>query len=54
MYVQPVLQQRASGLPVFALTYIIFIIGYTVTNMTAQTLPAIMTNDPRQRPTIGV
>ena len=22
--------------------------------MTAQTLPAIMTNDPRQRPTIGV
>ena len=38
----------------FALTYIIYIIGYTVTNMTAQTLPAIMTNDPRQRPTIGV
>ena len=31
-----------------------YIIGYTVTNMTAQTLPAIMTNDPRQRPTIGV
>ena len=38
----------------FVLTYIIYIIGYTVTNMTAQTLPAIMTNDPRQRPTIGV
>ncbi|MFR9065934.1 MAG: hypothetical protein ACLVJH_02420 [Faecalibacterium prausnitzii] len=48
------LQQEALGLPVFALTYIIYIIGYTVTNMTAQTLPAIMTNDPRQRPTIGV
>ena len=45
---------KGFGLPVFALTYIIYIIGYTVTNMTAQTLPAIMTNDPRQRPTIGV
>ena len=39
---------KGFGLPVFALTYIIYIIGYTVTNMTAQTLPAIMTNDPRQ------
>ena len=28
--------------------------GFTVSNMTIQTLPAIMTNDPRQRPTIGV
>ena len=45
---------KGLGLPVFALTYIIYIIGYTITNMTAQTLPAIMTNDPRQRPTIGV
>ena len=45
---------KGFGLPVFVLTYIIYIIGYTVTNMTAQTLPAIMTNDPRQRPTIGV
>ena len=45
---------KGFGLPVFALTYIIYIIGYTVSNMTAQTLPAIMTNDPRQRPTIGV
>ena len=45
---------KGFGLPVFALTYIIYIIGYTITNMTAQTIPAIMTNDPRQRPTIGV
>lgn len=45
---------KGFGLPVFALTYIIYIIGYTITNMTAQTLPAIMTNDPRQRPTIDV
>ena len=45
---------KGFGLPAFTLTYIIYIIGYTITNMTAQTLPAIMTNDPRQRPTIGV
>ncbi len=45
---------QGLGLPVFALLYIVYIIGYTITNMTAQTIPAIMTNDPRQRPTIGV
>ena len=44
---------KGLGLPVFALLYIVYIIGYTITNMTAQTIPAIMTNDPRQRPTIG-
>ena len=45
---------KGFGVMMFALTYIIYIIGYTITNMTAQTIPAIMTNDPRQRPTIGV
>ena len=45
---------KGLGLPVFALLYVVYIIGYTITNMTAQTIPAIMTNDPRQRPTIGV
>lgn len=45
---------KGLGLPVFTLLYIVYIIGYTITNMTAQTIPAIMTNDPRQRPTIGV
>lgn len=45
---------KGLGLPVFALLYVVYIIGYTVSNMTAQTIPAIMTNDPNQRPTIGV
>ena len=45
---------KGLGLPIFALLYVIYIIGYTVSNMTAQTIPAIMTNDPNQRPTIGV
>lgn len=45
---------KGLGLVVFALLYVVYIIGYTITNMTAQTLPAIMSNDPKQRPTIGV
>ena len=54
LYVFTGFSSKGLGLPVFALLYIVYIIGYTITNMTAQTIPAIMTNDPRQRPTIGV
>lgn len=43
-----------AGLAVYSILYVIYIIGYTAENMTAQTLPAIMTNDPKQRPVIGV
>lgn len=43
-----------AGLVVFSLIYIIYIIGYTIVNMTAQTIPALISNDPKQRPTIGV
>ena len=49
-----VLAGKGLGIVGFVLCYIVYIIGYTITNMTAQTLPAIMTNDPKQRPTIGV
>lgn len=42
---------KGMGLVAFTLLYVVYVIGYTVTNMTAQTIPAIMTNDPRQRPT---
>ena len=45
---------KGHGIPVFLLFYLIYVIGYTVVNMTAQTLPALMTNDPKQRPTVGV
>lgn len=48
------LSSKGFGIVVFSLCYVVYIIGYTITNMTAQTLPAIMTNDPKQRPTIGV
>lgn len=45
---------KGFGLVMFCLTYIVYVIGYTMTNMTAQTIPAILTNDPAQRPTVGV
>ena len=45
---------KGLGIVVFILLYVLYVIGYTITNMTAQTLPSIMSNDPKQRPTIGV
>lgn len=42
------------GIVLFTLFYVIYVIGYTTTNMTAQTIPALISNDPKQRPTIGV
>ena len=48
------MSSKGFGVVVFTLLYILYVIGYTITNMTAQTIPAIMSNDPKQRPTIGV
>ena len=45
---------KGFGWITFTVLYVVYVIGYTVTNMTAQTIPAIMSNDPKQRPTIGV
>ena len=45
---------KGHGIPVFLACYMLYVIGYTIVNMTAQTLPALMTNDPKQRPTVGV
>lgn len=43
-----------AGVVAFTLIYVVYVIGYTIVNMTAQTIPALISNDPRQRPTIGV
>ena len=48
------MSSKGFGWGVFTFLYVIYVIGYTITNMTAQTFPAIMSNDPKQRPTIGV
>ena len=45
---------KGHGIPTFLGFYLLYVIGYTIVNMTAQTLPALMTNDPKQRPTVGV
>ncbi len=45
---------KGHGIAVFLAFYMLYVVGYTIVNMTAQTLPALMTNDPKQRPTVGV
>lgn len=45
---------KGHGIVVFVLLYVVYIIGYTLYNMTGQTLFALMTNDPKQRPMVGV
>jgi len=45
---------KGHGVVIFLLFYMVYVIGYTIVNMTAQTLGALMTNDPKQRPTVGV
>ncbi len=45
---------KGLGAVAFVMLYVIYIIGYTLYNMTGQTLYALMTNDPKQRPMVGV
>lgn len=45
---------KGHGVVLFVLLYVFYIIGYTLYNMTGQTLYALMTNDPKQRPMVGV
>lgn len=49
-----VFSSKGFGWITFTILYVVYVIGYTITNMTAQTIPAIMSNDPKQRPLIGV
>ena len=45
---------KGHGVATFVILYMVYIIGYTLNNVTAQIIPAVMTNDPRQRPLVGV
>lgn len=45
---------KGFGTVVFIILYVIYVIGYTLANMTAQTIPPLLTNDPKQRPAVGV
>lgn len=46
--------EGAAATAIFVLCYCIYVIGYTMVNITAQTIPMLLTNDPAQRPVIGV
>ncbi|MBS4462125.1 MULTISPECIES: MFS transporter [unclassified Facklamia] len=45
---------KQMGTFVFVLLNGLYVIGYTLINMTIQTIPALLTNDPKQRPMVGV
>ena len=45
---------KGFGIGMFLVTYMLYVIGYTIVNMTAQTIGPLITNDPKQRPTVGV
>lgn len=45
---------KGHGVVMFVLLYMIYVIGYTLFNMTGQTMPALLTNNPKQRPFVGV
>lgn len=45
---------KGHGIVLFVLLYCLYVIGYTMCNVTAQIVPAMLTNDPKQRPMVGV
>ena len=45
---------RGFGVGMFIALYLVYVIGYTIVNMTAQTIGPLLTNDPKQRPAVGV
>ena len=49
-----VMSSKGFGVVTFTLLYMLYVVGMTINNMTVQTLPPLLSNDPQQRPTIGV
>ncbi len=45
---------KGHGVVMFIIIYILYIIGYTMNNMAGQIIPPVLTNDPKQRPVVGV
>ncbi len=43
-----------AGVAMFLLAYIIYVIGYTFNGLGGGTVPTVITNDPTQRPMVGV
>ena len=49
-----VLSTGNLGIVPFMLVYAIFILGYSIFDVVQRTIPPLMTNDPSQRPVVGV
>ena len=45
---------KGHGVPFFVVTYCVYVIGYTMVNIINQTIPHALTNDPKQRPMVGI
>lgn len=45
---------KGLGIVAFVLSYVVYVIGYTIANITALTINPLISNDPKQRPTVGV
>lgn len=45
---------KGLGIVGFTLFYIVYVIGYTIVNVTGLTINPLISNDPKQRPTISV
>ncbi|MCI6465531.1 MAG: MFS transporter [Faecalicatena sp.] len=45
---------KNHGIVFFILTYMVYVIGYTINSVTGNIIPPVMVNDPKQRPMFGV
>lgn len=45
---------KGQGIVTFIILYMVYVIGYTMNNVTAQIIGPVLTNDPKQRPTVSV
>lgn len=45
---------KGHGLGMFILVYLLYVVGYTMQNVTGQIISPTLTNDPKQRPVVGV
>lgn len=48
------LSGKGHGIVTFIVLYMLYIVGYTMSNMAGQIVSPILTNDPKQRPLVGV
>ncbi len=48
------LSGKGHGMVMFIVLYMLYIVGYTMSNMAGQIVSPVLTNDPKQRPLVGV